>query len=206
MATKNTSTFNVTTSSSVGVDAKGKTFSRSSKTTSETISRRKMTRGETAGGLLTGIFQIQMIAITILAISLGSTLTEFTTSDLVETNPNYQLTNDFVPIDDPLNTINYIQYGDDVFDRLHGFIIGFSDFGLLVKSYWDEVLGIFDPQAIDGALNILINFNRLLTNYEDALLVYDLMTFGEQALYDDFYDDVLWLAKWMYYSPAELTA
>jgi hypothetical protein len=206
MATKNTSTFNVTTSSSVGVDAKGKTFSRSSKTTSETISRRKMTRGETAGGLLTGIFQIQMIAITILAISLGSTLTEFTTSDLVETNPNYQLTNDFVPIDDPLNTINYIQYGDDVFDRLHGFIIGFSDFGLLVKSYWDEVLGIFDPQAIDGALNILINFNRLLTNYEDALLVYDSMTFGEQALYDDFYDDVLWLAKWMYYSPAELTA
>jgi hypothetical protein len=206
MATKNSSSFNVTTSSSVGVDARGKTFSRSSNTTSETISRRKMTRGETAGGLLTGIFQIQMIAITILAISLGSSLTEFTTSDLVETNPNYQLINDFVPIDDPLNTINYIQYGDDVFDRLHGFIIGFSDFGLLVKSYWDEVLGIFDPQAIDGALNILINFNRLLTNYEDALLVYDSMTFGEQGLYEEFYDDALWFAKWMYYSPAELTA
>jgi hypothetical protein len=206
MATKNSSTLNVTTSSSVGVDARGKTFSRSSNTTSETISRRKMTRGETAGGLLTGIFQIQMIAITILAISLGSSLTEFTTSDLVETNPNYQLTNDFVPIDDPLNTVNYIQYGDDVFDRLHGFIVGFSDFGLLVKGYWDEVIAVFEPEAVDAAVTFLIDFNRIFKTLEDATDIYDAMSSSNKTAYGVFYPEINWLVKWMYYSPAELTA
>ena len=95
MATKNSSSFSITTSSSIGVDSKGKTFSKSSKTTSQTTSKRKMTRGETAGGLLTALGQIQMIGITIFSISIGSTITQFTTSDLIETAPNYQVVNDF---------------------------------------------------------------------------------------------------------------
>jgi hypothetical protein len=201
MATKNSSSFNVTTSSSVGVDARGKTFSRSSKTTSETISQRKMTRGETAGGLLTGIFQIQMIGITILAISLGSTLTEFTTSDLVETNPNYQLTNDFVPIDDPLNTINYIQYGEDVFDRLNDFIVTFSDMGLVAKNYWDDLVGITELLPVQ----FTFNFNKLnsLSNAQDY---YDDLTLEQQDKWEEVYNTLTFLFDWFYYSPAELTA
>jgi hypothetical protein len=126
MPNKNSQNTNITTSSSVGVDAKGKTFSRSSTTTSQTITKRRMTRGETAGGLLTTIGQIQMIGITIIVLSIGSSVNEFTASDLVQTNPNYNVNNTYIPIDDPLNNVNYIQYGekvvDNLFDEDYGFI------------------------------------------------------------------------------------
>ena len=206
MATKNSSSFNITTSSSIGVDSKGKTFSRSSKTTSQTISKRNMTRGETAGGLLTALGQIQMIGITIFAISVGSTLNQFTTSDLIETAPNYQVVNDFVPIEDPLNTINYVQYGEEVVNNLHSFVIGFSDFGLLVKGYWDEVVSVFEPEAVEAAVTFLIDFNRLFKTLEDATDIYDSMSASNKIAYGNFYPDINWLVKWMYYSPAELTA
>ena len=205
MATKNSSSFNITTLSSVGVDSKGKTFSRSSKTTSQTISKRNMTRGETAGGLLTALGQIQMIGITIFAISVGSTLNQFTTSDLIETTPNYQVINDFVPIEDPLNTINYVQYGEEVVNNLHSFVLGFSDFGLLVKGYWDEVVAFFEPEAVDKAVMMLTDFNRLFKNLEDATELYDALSAGDKVLYGQFYPDIYWVVKWMYYSPAELT-
>jgi hypothetical protein len=206
MATKNSSSFNVTTSSSIGVDSKGKTFSRSSKTTSQTTSKRKMTRGETAGGLLTSLGQIQMIGITIFAISIGSTMSQFTTSDLIVTTPNYQVVNDFVPIDDPLNTVNYVQYGEEVVNNLHSFVLGFSDFGLLVKSYWDGVVSFFEPEILDAAVMFLTDFNRLFKNLEDSSNLYDAMSAGDKALYSQFYPDIYWVVKWMYYSPAELTA
>ena len=201
MATKNSSSLNVTTSSSVGVDSKGRSFSRSSKTTSETISKRKMTRGETAGGLLTGLFQIQMIGITILAISLGSALTEFTTSDLVETNPNYQLKNDFVPIEDPLNTVNYIQYGEDVFTRLNDFIIAFSDIGLAAKLYYDSLIDFVELTPIQASLN----FN-ILNSLEDAQDYYDTLTQEEKDKYAEVYNSLTFLFDWFYYSPAELSS
>jgi hypothetical protein len=88
------------------------TRSRSTKT--------KQTRGQVAGGLLTTIGQLNMIAITILVIGVGSSVNQFTTSDLQQTNPNYKQTNTYIPYDDPLNNINYIQYGEGVFNRFFG--------------------------------------------------------------------------------------
>ena len=201
MATKNSSSFNITTSSSIGVDSKGKTFSRSSKTTSQTISKRKMTRGETAGGLLTALGQIQMIGITIFAISIGSTISQFTTSDLIETAPNYQLVNEFVPIDDPLNTINYIQYGEEVVSNIIGFVDTLSDIGLAAKLHWETLTSIGDSTPIQAALN----FN-IFVPLEDAQDYYDTLTTEQKDKYAEVYDSLTFLLNWFYYSPAELSA
>lgn len=194
MATKQTTSVKTTTNLQSGQ-------TQSFRTTYKTSTPTNIGKGG-----LGAIGRLGMIAITVLAISVGSALTEFSTSDLVETAPNYQLKNEFVPIDDPLNTINYVQYGEGVFDRLHEFVIGFSDFGLTAKSYWDEIIGIFDPEAVDAAVNILVNFNRILTNLQDASDIYDAMTSSDKVAYGVIYPEILWIVKWMYYSPAELTA
>jgi len=110
----------ITTTSSIGVNAKGKAYQTSSSTTSSTTSKRKLTRGESARGILTTIGQIQMIGITILVLAIGSAVDDFTLSDLNQTNPNYQLTNTYVGYDDPLTEINYQQYGEGVFGRFFG--------------------------------------------------------------------------------------
>ena len=201
MATKNSSSFSITTSSSIGVDSKGKTFSRSSKTTSQTTSKRKMTRGETAGGLLTALGQIQMIGITIFAISIGSTITQFTTSDLIETAPNYQVVNDFVPIDDPLNTINYVQYGEEVVTNIVGFVNTLSDIGLAAKLHWETLIDIGESVPIQAALN----FNKFVP-LEDAQDYYDTLTTPQKDKYAEVYDSLTFVLNWFYYSPAELSA
>jgi hypothetical protein len=67
---------------------------------------------------LSSIARIQMIGISIIVLGIGSTVDNFSVEDLVETTPNYNVINDFIPIDDPLNTINYSQYGQEVFDNL----------------------------------------------------------------------------------------
>jgi hypothetical protein len=67
---------------------------------------------------LSSIARIQMIGISIIVLGIGSTVDNFTIDDLLETTPNYNVINDFIPIDDPLNTINYSQYGQEVFDNL----------------------------------------------------------------------------------------
>jgi hypothetical protein len=201
MATKNSSSFNVTTSSSIGVDSKGKTFSRSSKTTSQTISKRNMTRGETAGGLLTALGQIQMIGITIFAISIGSTISQFTTSDLIETAPNYQVVNDFVPIDDPLNTINYVQYGEEVVSNIVGFVNTLSDVGLAAKLHWETLISIGETVPIQAAFN----FN-IFVPLQDAKDHYATLTNDQKDKYAEVYDSMTFLLNWFYYSPAELSA
>lgn len=131
MANKSSQSTNTTMSSSVGVDAKGKTFSRSSTTTSQTITQRRLTAREQAQGGLSTIVRFEMISITLLVIGLGTAVDDFTIADLVETNPNYNVNNTYISIDDPLNNVNYLQYGDEVFDRIFneqsGFIAVLND-------------------------------------------------------------------------------
>jgi hypothetical protein len=93
---------------------------RQSISRSTTITRRKMTRGETAGGLLTTIGQINMIGITILTLAVGSAVNDFDITDLQATNPNYNNTNTYIPIIDPLDNVDYQQYGSEVFGRFFG--------------------------------------------------------------------------------------
>jgi hypothetical protein len=153
MPTKNSQNLNVTTSSSVGVDSKGKTFSRSSTTTSQTITKRRMTRGETVGGILTTIGQLQMVGISILVLSIGASVAQFEVTDLVVTTPNYNVQNTYIPIDDPLNNVDYIQYGEDVFNRFfhedYGFIIQLgkiADVGNNIVACYEDVDACFTRQ------------------------------------------------------------
>jgi hypothetical protein len=194
MATKQTTSVKTTTNLQSGQ-------TKSFRTTYRTSSPTNIGKGG-----LSAVGRFGMITITILSISVGSALTEFTTADLIYTTPNYQINNEFIPIEDPLNTINYISYGSGVFERVVDFAKGFSDSGLLAKSYWDYVVAIFEPDAVQGAVVFLLDFNRLLKNIEDATAIYDDFSGGEKGTYNTIYDELNWLVKWMYYSPAELTA
>jgi hypothetical protein len=149
MPTKNSQNLNITTSSSIGVDAKGKTFSRSSITTSQTITKRRMSSGETAGGLLTTIGQLQMIGISLLVISIGTAVVQFDESDLISTTPNYNLVNQYVPIADPLNNVDYQQYGEGVFDSLIGFVEFLQPFGDFAQAGWTLFFQIADTDNLE---------------------------------------------------------
>jgi hypothetical protein len=194
MSTKTTSSVKTTTNLQTGST---QSFRTSYKT-------KTPTNVGTAG--LSSLARLEIIGITILTISIGSSLNEFTIQDLEEISPNYQLKNQFVPIEDPLNTINYIQYGDEVFDNLISFVQGFSNVGNIVKTYWDDVISFVESDELETAVNFLTDFNRLFTNINDAQDLYDAMTGSNKVAYATFYDDITWFVKWVYYSPAELTA
>jgi hypothetical protein len=194
MSVKQTTSVKTTTNLNTGST---KSFKTSYKTSSPTNIGK--------GGLST-LGRAGMITITIITISIGSSVRQFTIQDLNETTPNYQLKNQFVPIDDPLNTINYIQYGDEVFNNLWGFVQGFSAVGNSVKTYWDDVISFVESPALQTAVNFLTDFNRLFTNINDAQDIYDAMSGSNKVTYATFYDEITWFVKWVYYSPAELTA
>lgn len=189
MSTKQTTSFKTTTNLQTGQ-------SQSFKTTYKTSSPTNIGKGG-----LGAIGRLGMISITILSISVGSALTEFTTSDLIETAPNYQLKNQFVSIDDPLNTINYVQYGEGVVTRLNDFIVSFSDIGLAAKSYYDSLIEILQLTPIQASFNFNI-FNSL----ENAQDHYDTLTQEEKDIYAEVYDSLTFLLDWFYYSPAQLSA
>jgi hypothetical protein len=119
---------------STRIDSQGQM--KSSISRSMTTTRRKMTRGETAGGLLTTIGQIQMIAITIIVLAVGSVISDFDTDDLIQTTPNYNQTNTYIPIDDPLNNVDYQQYGTQVFGTFFGdtgLFNQFDEYGSIIQ-------------------------------------------------------------------------
>ena len=134
----------------------------------ENVTTRKMSRGETAGGLLTTIGQLQMIGISILVISLGTAVVQFDESDLIITTPNYNLTNQYLSIDDPLNNVNYIQYGEGVVDSLIGFVEFLAPFGEFAQAGYTFILSIAntdltsDTQPETSFLNSF-GSNRVLT-------------------------------------------
>lgn len=193
MSTKTSSTLTTTTNLQTG---QIKSFKTTSKTSSPT---------NIGKGGLSAVGRLGMIAITILAVSVGSAVDQFTTSDLIQTNPNYQVNNDFIPIDDPLNTINYVEYGSEVFDNLKEFWQGFSDMGMKAKNLWDKIVTFFEADSTETATNFLVDYNRLLTNLTTAQTKYDLLSASDKLVYGHFYSGIEWFVKWLYYSPTELT-
>jgi hypothetical protein len=119
MPNKQTTSFKTTTNLQTGQ-------SQSFKTTYKTSSPTNIGQGG-----LSAIGRLGMISITIVVLAIGTSVDDFTIEDLVETNPNYNVQNTYIPIDDPLNNVNYLQYGDEVFDRIFneqsGFIALLSD-------------------------------------------------------------------------------
>jgi hypothetical protein len=114
----------------------------------QTTAKRKLTRGETAGGLLTTIGQLQMIGITIVVLSVGTAVGKFDIDDLIVTTPNYQVNNEYVPINDPLNTVDYITYGEDVFDKFFdidtGFIAVLNDYANTANTFITYITNPFN--------------------------------------------------------------
>jgi hypothetical protein len=117
-------------------------------TKSTITNTRKLTRGEAADGLLTTIGQLQMIGITIVVLSVGTAVGKFDIDDLIITTPNYQVNNEYVPITDPLNTVDYIAYGEDVFDKFFnpetGFIAILDDYANTANTFITYITNPFN--------------------------------------------------------------
>jgi hypothetical protein len=208
MSVKQTTSLKTTTNLQTG---KVKSF----KTTSTTSTPTNIGKGG-----LSALGRAGIIFITMLAISIGTATIKFTTNDLIETTPNYQVKNDFVPIDDPLNDINYIQYGEEVVDNLMTFVNGFSAVGefayagvyTIINFFENPVMYIFNLEPDDPNLEVFnwyVKLNRVLTfgDLESATVWFENLSLGNQLLYTEtLYPDIFSLARWMFYSPEELGA
>ena len=201
MATRTTSSSTTTTRTLIQEPLGGKSVVRYDNVNTSEERKKTLRERQLGQGALSSLFRVELIAITLFSISVGSALAEFTTEDLIETTPNYQVVNDFVPIDDPLNTINYITYGEDVFDRVVSFVQTFSDIGLAVKLHYETFISIGESVPIQAALN----FNIFIP-LEDAQDYYDTLTIEQQDKYAEVYDSLTFLLNWFYYSPAQLSA
>jgi len=191
MATKSTSSVKTTTNLQTG-------STQSFRTSYKTKSSSNIGKGG-----LTSLGRMGTIAITILFISVGSSLTDFTTTDIITTTPNYEIHNDYVSIVDPLDNINYIRYGDQVVDRLLTFVNFFADVGGVVKFYWDSLVGLDLSEVLP--LNALMNFNKF-NSLADAQATWDSLLPAQQNTYSIYWDDYLFVLSWFYYSPTQLSA
>jgi hypothetical protein len=206
MSVKQTSTIKTTTNLQTG---QKKSFSTTYQTRTPT---------NIGKGGLSAVGRFGMIAITILAVSVGTAIDQFTTADLIDNTPNYQVNNEFVSIDDPLNDINYLQFGTEVVDNLVGFAQGFSAVGefayagvyTLLNFFENPVMFILSLEPDDPNLEVFnwyVKLNRVLTfgNLEDATEWFEDLSLGNQILYTEtLYPGIFILARWMFYSPEEL--
>jgi hypothetical protein len=109
---------------------------------------RKLSSSEQARYGLNRLGQISMIGISIIAVSVGVTISQFSVDDLTLIAPNYQVNNEFIPIDDPLD-IDYIQYGESVVDNLINFIQPLGDIGQVAFNFWNDVMKfLFNPNVV----------------------------------------------------------
>jgi hypothetical protein len=169
-------------------------------------------------GGLSSLGRAGIISITILAVAVGTATTQFTTTDLTETIPNYQVKNDFVPIDDPLNDINYLQYGEEVVNNIMAFVNGFSAVGefayagvyTVINFFENPVMYVFNLEPDDPNLEVFnwyVKLNRVTTfgDLESATEWFENLSLGNQLLYTEtIYPEIFILARWMFYSPEEL--
>jgi hypothetical protein len=135
-----------TTSSSVRT-SNVQTGAKQFQTTSTT--RRKLTRGETAGGLLTTVGQFGMITITLITLSISTALNQFDKDDLEAFLPNYDIQNSYVDVDNPLEHYNYQPFGEDVIDNILGWIIPLSVVGQTVNSFWTNTINFTGFLGVD---------------------------------------------------------
>jgi hypothetical protein len=184
---------------------------RQSVSRSTTTTRRKMTRGETAGGLLTTIGQINMIGITIVVLVVTVPLSQFNKADLISFMPNYVTTNEYVDVDDPLTHYNYSQFGEGIFESIYNWIIPMEQLGTQFYGFWtglmdlvtlnldalsENTLGAFATQfggerqyelyqiSRNSAQKNAAVFNALTNTERDWLVDNSLTVSGEKALFD----------------------
>lgn len=140
MATKTSSSVKTTTNLQTGST---QSFKTSYKTKTPT---------NIGKGGLSQLGRAGAITITIISVSVGSAMFQYNVNDLTSITPNYNQTNTFIPIENPLETINYQQYGEDVIDNLMFFIEPLSAIGQTAFGFWDQVTRfLFNPNVVqDG--------------------------------------------------------
>jgi hypothetical protein len=122
------------------------TDNRTQQTTN--ITRRKLTRGETAGGLLTGVSQISMIGITLITLSISTASLQFSKEDLISLTPNYQQNNVYNAVENPLEHYNYQVYGEDVVDNIMNWIYPLEQTGQAINTFWQTLMSFIGGQDI----------------------------------------------------------
>jgi hypothetical protein len=137
MANKQTTSFKTTTNLQTGQ-------TKSFKTTYQTSTPTNIGKGG-----LSSVGRIQMIAISMIVISMGAAVIQFDESDLILITPNYNLNNQYVPIVDPLNNVDYQQYGEGVVDSLIGFVEFLAPFGEFAQAGWTFFFQLVDADSVD---------------------------------------------------------
>lgn len=159
-----------------------------------TVSKRRLSGKEQAQLGLSSVFRIEMIGITIITIAIGSAVSDFTTADLIETNPNYQVNNSYVGYIDPLEDINYVQYGENVVSNLTGFFGALSGIGNLAKNLWDGVGNFIGDSWIaqDGSFATEFGESRWVEVYDHYQRYYEEGAVAQRAY---IYEDILTLSE-----------
>jgi hypothetical protein len=159
------------------------------------------------GGLST-IGRLEIIAITILVIIMSQPLNDFDKGDLEDFIPNYQLNNQYVSVDDPLNHYNYQQFGEGVIQRLYDWSVPFEQVGIGIKGFWDTTIDFITGQPLSNStlgnfseefgndrqyqLYLISRetrsnakvFEAMTTSERNWILDNTLTTTGEEALFD----------------------
>ena len=159
-----------------------------------TVTKRRLGAKEQAQLGLSSIFRIEMIGITIITIAIGSAVSDFTTADLIETNPNYQVNNSYVGYIDPLEEINYVQYGANVVSNLTGFFSALSGVGNFAKNMWDGINNFVGDSWIsqDGSFAAEFGEARWVEIYDHYQHYYEEGAVAQRAY---IYSDILTLAE-----------
>jgi hypothetical protein len=180
MSVKQTTSVKTTTNLNTGSI---KSFKTSYKTSSPT---------NIGKGGLTALGRAGMITITIISVSVGSAMFQYNVNDLISITPNYNQHNVFIPIEDPLNTINYQQYGEDVISNLMLFIEPLSFIGQSAFNFWDNVMRLFfnDAQVQEDSfidtfgserfLELADYYNYTSHDYGKSISVYSALTEEEK--------------------------
>jgi hypothetical protein len=150
MPNKQTTSFKTTTNLQTGQ-------SQSFKTTYKTSTPTNIGQGG-----LSVFGRIQMIGITIVVLIVSQPLNDFDKGDLEDFIPNYQINNQYVSIEDPLNHYNYQQFGEGVVSRLWSWVEPFEQLGIAIKGFWDTTMDFINGQPLSNST--LGNFSEEFGN------------------------------------------
>jgi hypothetical protein len=137
-----------TTSSSVQT-SNVQTGAKQYQTTSTT--RRKLTRGEVATGLLSTSTQLGMIGITIITLILTQPVNQFNKQDLISFTPNYGVNNQYIGVENPLEHYNYQQFGEGVIDRLWAWIQPIEQLGRSVNGMFETLMDLVMGEPLSNS-------------------------------------------------------
>jgi hypothetical protein len=155
-----------------------KSWSKHSEIRTERITKDRFDQATVGNVGLATLGRLGAIGITIMAISIGSSYVNFGVSELVQNTPNYNVTNTYIPIDDPLNDIDYNVYGQPIIENIRSYLRNLEWFGGVANAMWRGIViffgGEFDPPSYGETTTSFITefgqtrFNELLAFWDNG--------------------------------------